>query len=59
MSEEIKNMMTSVLSGETQSAQTEFNSILSTKLADRIEAERVNVSNAIFNGVEGSEDADV
>lgn len=59
MSEEIKNMMTSVLSGETQSAQTEFNSILSTKLADRIEAERVNVSNAIFNGVEGSKDADV
>lgn len=59
MSEEIKNMMNSVLSGDAQSAQTEFNSILSAKLADRLDDEKVNVSNAIFNGVEGSEDADV
>ena len=49
MNDEIKDMMTTALSGDLQAAQTKFNSIVDEKIGERIELEKIEVAGRLYN----------
>ena len=49
MNDEIKDMMTTALSGDLQGAQTKFNAIVDEKIGERIELEKIEVAGRLYN----------
>ena len=49
MNDEIKDMMTTALSGDLQAAQTKFNAIVDEKIGERIELEKIEVAGRLYN----------
>lgn len=54
----VEQLVNQITAGELNKAQGSFQSIVQDKLADALEAQRVNVASAIFNTPEGLDDED-
>ena len=49
MNDEIKDMMTTALTGDLQGAQTKFDAIVDEKIGERIELEKIEVAGRLYN----------
>jgi hypothetical protein len=51
MKEDISDMISSVMTGDTDTAKTQFSTILATKISDLLDSYKQDVASNFFNGV--------